>query len=537
MGISIDLYVSHNITQEEWKPVYEESLKLAEKFCLMDIELTEVYGEKLYCGVPTCEKMVENGIGWNAVGDYRTMNRVESFSLPKDILAWAEDLILLRKCLMESNNLSEEQIFEPLLNMPEVYSRLGVKDKRRGNCYSLWGGKTQGEPYHIYLLAIACMIEERLEGKAAVAGDITIGQCRKAVRLVNEVLDKPIRLPARCDLERLYQRVRNLPLKTEEVLNVFNNLYMGEKDKNYGDFVREHFSKEEYNYAWKHEFKGKKIGTFGFDLTAKEYFNMHNSLEELCDFVEFVDKDGQEHYERFVEKIMGMNMFLEEKDLRDCLEIQKESEATYSINTLAAQFAFAGAHNKSVNYYMPLVKIQEVLVERLGKFCNVEKIIKDYIDMQKEEKSPSTRLNDLLDTAVGEYKKDTAEYDICNVHDLMFYKKGEHISPKLEKNSLSYLKFYEGLCTEEKFVELINGTHEERCSFLIFQNKYLLLMKTCWFEIFEKIKKNPGSFRRYYPMVRVQVNDSTKWLVYAYVTNEDFYRYFQEKLALDEEIS
>ena len=90
---------------------------------------------------------------------------------------------------------------------------------------------------------------------------------------------------------------------------------------------------------------------------------------------------------------------------------------------------------------------------------------------------------------------------------------------------------------EEKFVELINGTHEERCSFLIFQNKYLLLMKTCWFEIFEKIKKNPGSFRRYYPMVRVQVNDSTKWLVYAYVTNEDFYRYFQEKLALDEEIS
>ena len=95
MGISIDLYVSHNITQEEWKPVYEESLKLAEKFCLMDIELTEVYGEKLYCGVPTCEKMVENGIGWNAVGDYRTMNRVESFSLPKDILAWAEDLILL----------------------------------------------------------------------------------------------------------------------------------------------------------------------------------------------------------------------------------------------------------------------------------------------------------------------------------------------------------------------------------------------------------------------------------------------------------
>lgn len=39
-------------------------------------------------------------------------------------------------------------------------------DGRFNQTYFLWDAKTQGEPYHLYLLAIVCLIEDRLGEKA-----------------------------------------------------------------------------------------------------------------------------------------------------------------------------------------------------------------------------------------------------------------------------------------------------------------------------------------------------------------------------------
>ena len=56
MGIFIDLYLSEDVKEEEWAPVYEESLRLVEAFHLMDSEVLEVYGHRLVCGIPSGEK-------------------------------------------------------------------------------------------------------------------------------------------------------------------------------------------------------------------------------------------------------------------------------------------------------------------------------------------------------------------------------------------------------------------------------------------------------------------------------------------------
>lgn len=41
-------------------------------------------------------------------------------------------------------------------------------DEKFNQTYFLWDSKTQGEPYHLYLLAIACLIEDRPGEKAFV---------------------------------------------------------------------------------------------------------------------------------------------------------------------------------------------------------------------------------------------------------------------------------------------------------------------------------------------------------------------------------
>lgn len=124
----------------------------------------------MYCLTPTEERTQpaawrKNGAwtGWTANGDMLTLRTAEEFRLPRDLenelaydpaggdaaLAHAVDA-LFRK--------------EDTLKAPAVRH--------------LWGGKTQGEPYHIALLAIGCLLADRLGRKVHVHGDITLGQCR-----------------------------------------------------------------------------------------------------------------------------------------------------------------------------------------------------------------------------------------------------------------------------------------------------------------------------------------------------------------------
>ena len=45
MGIFINLDVAYNVSNDEWAPVYEESLFLAKKFKLMDFDELDLFGD------------------------------------------------------------------------------------------------------------------------------------------------------------------------------------------------------------------------------------------------------------------------------------------------------------------------------------------------------------------------------------------------------------------------------------------------------------------------------------------------------------
>lgn len=77
MGIFINLDVAYNVSDDEWEPVYEESLYLAKKFKLMDFHELELFGDQLYCGVPVEEQAEADERFWSTIGDYETMGRAE----------------------------------------------------------------------------------------------------------------------------------------------------------------------------------------------------------------------------------------------------------------------------------------------------------------------------------------------------------------------------------------------------------------------------------------------------------------------------
>lgn len=219
MGIFIHLCISKSVTQEQWEQVYEETLRLVKEFPLAEKRKVTVYGMDTYFMVPTREREEtyycpekKTFRMWTTIGDLDTLHTAEEYSLIRELV--------------------DESSYEPdagdaLLGALPAYISYEWDDDRFQHVYEMWGGKTQGEPYHIYLLAIAALIEARLGRKAFIYGDITRGQLKRAVELANQHLDVPIDVPDRCDMERFLKRVNELPLPDEEKSLVFGRLYLG----------------------------------------------------------------------------------------------------------------------------------------------------------------------------------------------------------------------------------------------------------------------------------------------------------------------
>ena len=90
--------VAYNVSDDEWEPVYEESLYLAKKFKLMDFHELELFGDQLYCGVPVEEQAEADERFWSTIGDYEKRSKVKSriiASAIKDLMAQSESVLIM----------------------------------------------------------------------------------------------------------------------------------------------------------------------------------------------------------------------------------------------------------------------------------------------------------------------------------------------------------------------------------------------------------------------------------------------------------
>ena len=169
MGIFIHLSISRSITQKEWTPVYEAALSLARKLGLAEARREEIGGVPVCCFALTREYTEHNEwrntdwTGFHICGDYETLQSAEQNSFPRKLGA----------------DTDPHERYDAML---ETY-RACSDHKYRGNIYSLLGAKTQGYAHHLPLLAVCCLIQDRLGAQAFVYGDISAGQCRRAVEM------------------------------------------------------------------------------------------------------------------------------------------------------------------------------------------------------------------------------------------------------------------------------------------------------------------------------------------------------------------
>ena len=306
MGIEIHLAISKSVTKEEWEKVYEETLELLKALPLAEKRKVDIKGIPTVCLTKAKEQVFsgrwnDDKVGWMVEGDLETMRRSEEFFLPRDIT--------------KGRQICEDEEDVILSILPDYIDMECYADESwRDLAYYLWGGRTQNEPYHMCMLAIGCLIESRLGEKALVYGDITGEQCAKALKILNNYLEvpleKPIQIAVSCDKERLWERVNRLPCDSVTKIRIFEYLFIGKKELEFGDFLRTKCLKETLDRYWDTKLNDFCTNTYERSAAIKEYLLMG------------FDPDGAVP----PAEICGKDFFELFKDLHDEMISPKKSE-------------------------------------------------------------------------------------------------------------------------------------------------------------------------------------------------------------------
>lgn len=538
MGIVINMNISKSVTKKEWESVYNETLLLVDKLPFAERISKNIHGIDTICLVRTKERTDRYGLnkamsrtGWFTEGDYIYMDTAEDYFLPRDLV---------------KDNEVDDEAGDAIFGNLSAYLNYDCNDDICSHTYEIWGAKTQGERYHMLLLAVACLIEARLGEKAFVHGDITRGQCKKAVEIANEYLDKPIDMPDRCYMDRLLNRISGMALSDKEKLELFDCLYLGTKDEGYGNFMRKAYQESIIDEYWKEQFATYEINMTEFENLFHQYMIQGYGLEKLCGYVRLHDKDGNDTHKEFINRIMDAKLYLKDKNCKDALSIDQEEESPYSIWTLFAQIGFAGARNKKIDRYIPIEEVRKALRSGMIQYDDIDQIIDEYLDNEEKqikinlaeaEKSDelfkqavnqdaSDVFNQIMDIKRNEIEENHKKYDISETEELKFLEKGDVISPELEKSLKRLRDFLKSLLEEDHFKKLMEQSVNDRFRWLVEHNRHILIRDKDWEKIYDDIENNADSFGRYYPIMRIKMdNSSITDMCTALMINDDLYEY------------
>ncbi len=544
MGIFINLSISKSVTQKEWEGVYEETLRLVKNFPLAESRMTRIHGIDVYCLVLTRERQEtyewndkKTRTGWHTNGDYTYMATAEDYYLPRELV---------------NEKLFDENAGDAILGAFPAYLPYNWKDDRFSHVYEKWGNKTQGEPYHMYLLAVAALIEARLGSKAFTYGDITRGQFKKAVDIANQYLENPIEMPDRCYMDRLLKRVKQLPFTEREQLAAFESFYLGTQDAEFGACIRQNFGEAAIDAYWKDKFANVQIGTIRFGNLFGEYLLWGFELKKLCEYVCFQDENGNAKYEEFVRRVMDAKLHLKDKNCTDPLKIDQESERPYGVGTLFAQFVYAGAKNKKIDCYIPLADIRTALTDALGDKCDVNGLIDAYIAEENEqininleqmdatseefekavEQDASEVFYQIMEKKREGLQEQAEKYDITKYETLKFYEPGASMPPGLLKTLAHVRRFMDSTLENEKNSEIMGKDASRKCAWLVEQNRHILIRDMDWDKVFTAIEQHPETFCRYYSIFRLDIRQmELANICTAFMINDDLYAYSKELVA------
>lgn len=219
MGTYIGLsLLPKGVSQLHWGKVYEESLELLNAFPFADIIEKDYFGLTIPVFVQAKEKVKQKKF-WQFCGDLNSKKYGETFKLYKDISVYKKSI--------ESDERKDILL-----------------ENQAQHIVNIFDSKTQGHEYHLYILAIAMLIESRLPKYALVSGNIDYKQCVKAKEWADMHLSTPIDLPVRVNAERLLSRFSHINNDVDKI-EILERWLIADQEKKF-EMIFNLFSRESF---------------------------------------------------------------------------------------------------------------------------------------------------------------------------------------------------------------------------------------------------------------------------------------------------
>lgn len=479
MGVYIFLDIMPNhISEESWESVYEESLALINAYPFMDKFIDEHTFDSTWVYVDRAGETEldyppgKPQTGWHVFGDLKSMMTAESFELVKDLGYYQGK----SRVDDEYDDILAEQIFHATDSYEDF-------QKRQFDDVRVFDGKTQGYPHHIYMLAIACLIESRFPGHAIVYGDISIGQMEKAVAWANSILKSPIHITERTDNKKLLKRINKIIKDDAIALEAFMRLTYHDEDFKLGEFVREHFNAETITAYYTKCFSRYEPEQIGFRSDLLEFINQGYSLETACDIC-VLDPDGCSYdSEAFIKAVLSMEWRTEEANPREDLPFYKDAHSEEP-DTVSSQFGnvfmqMAGIQD-SVKSKLTYREVAAILQEKLARPVQIEDKIKEEEEMDEEIDALMKELG--LDDNSKASESEAITYEIDDLDDLLQWERGDTVHPELEKSLGAMKDFVEGSMERNKeyYTKFQSFDERKKMNFLVKSNRFFYISKQAW---------------------------------------------------------
>ncbi len=387
MGVYVSLkIVPARIDPGEWADFYDETVLFLkngdlkfigpkeERIILPEGEFKRIIYSQAF-------EQVKNGKrSWHISGDLETYGMGESFLLYRDLSHYQIQYFLSRdddnKTLPDTDfryDIVENLVWEYFegIDAPKDNRGTGAdrnKDKNAPLPFmsTVFDEKTQGHPFHYYMLGVGMLAENRFPRAAYVSGNIDRFQGEEARDKIKSILNKNVSLPLCTDPDALLERIISYH-QGVAALKAFHDLLRDDAERDAAvthQAAIKHLGREVFENWFLGRLKHyEKPSVMGAKDLMMEWLNAGQPLDRLIQ-LECLHPDGPRHAPlKIAESLVDLWLTIEPEKRNAWQSFDKPQGAA---DTVASQFGgifldmLLGARGRHMKTYIPADEVVHV---------------------------------------------------------------------------------------------------------------------------------------------------------------------------------
>jgi hypothetical protein len=275
MGLYLHVTINFKgISNEAWENTWLESIEILKKFPLPlsrhDIQ-TQLGQKRHVYSQQWILKAGEKSEYWRLEGDLLSGQSAETFQFFRHLETYKSDYQTHQGCFKKS-------VFHTNADELEYAAS--------SNGVELWDSKTQGYPFHLAILAVGILLEQRFPENCYVHGDISAKQVSVMREWLKNVFGKTYPKPICFDANRLFGKLQTVYKNQKTLLTRFAVLYKGGQTEQFKAMLRLSGKEMTYNYYATQLNDFEKLTQWGPQELMRTVLEATKDIHALIEFVE-----------------------------------------------------------------------------------------------------------------------------------------------------------------------------------------------------------------------------------------------------------